>query len=73
MLFVFVLLIVFLFNIIKEDNIVSVAEKRKLQLMPDITFSSILDGRFSSEFDNYTIEDGDSCITRLNKEFEDLD
>lgn len=29
--------------------------------------------KMANVFDNYTIEDGDSCITRLNKEFEDLD
>ena len=53
-LFGFILLSVFLFNIICKDNEISLSEKRKLQLMPDVSFESIFDGSFFDNFDKYS-------------------
>lgn len=45
---------VFIVNILKEDTIISVFEKRKLEQMPDFSINGVLDGSFFKKFDNYT-------------------
>lgn len=53
-LFAVILLVVFIANILKEDKLISISEKRSLDQMPNFNISDILDGSFFKNFDNYT-------------------
>ena len=52
-IFLFIILGIFFLNIIKKDEDISLAERRKLEKMPDISIDKILSGKFSDDFENY--------------------
>ena len=62
MFLVFIILI-FLINIIKKDDTISIAERRKLEQLPSFSISKLLDGTFFKKFDLYVT---DQFIQRQN-------
>lgn len=58
-----IVILVFFANLIKKDNEISIAERRKLASFPEFTISKIFDGTFFSKFDNYVT---DQFISREN-------
>lgn len=57
--FLFIIIIVFIINIIKKDTTISISERRKLQQFPKFSISSLLNGNFFKEFENYTMDQFD--------------
>lgn len=47
---------VFIINVFKKDNDISVSERRKLEQFPKLSISSIFDGSFFKKFDNYSTD-----------------
>lgn len=62
MFLVFIILI-FLINIMKKDDTISIAERRKLEQLPSFSISKLLDGTFFKKFDLYVT---DQFIQRQN-------
>lgn len=62
MFLVFIILI-FLINIIKKDDTISIAERRKLEQLPSFSISKLLDGTFFKKIDLYVT---DQFIQRQN-------
>ncbi len=54
--FSFILIAFFFGNIIKKDETISVAERRKLAQFPTITFKKLENGKVAEEFDKYTVD-----------------
>ena len=54
--FIFVLLIVFVSNIIKKDEKISIAERRNLAQFPKITLENLAEGKVSEDFDKYSVD-----------------
>lgn len=54
--FLFVIIIIMIINIIKEDTEISLSERRKLTAFPEISFSKIIDGSFIEQFEKYTMD-----------------
>lgn len=50
------ILLIFIINIVKKDDLVSLSERRKLAQFPSISLKSILDGSFFDKFDKYTTD-----------------
>ena len=46
----------FLMNVIKEDEQISISERRKLASFPEVSISKIFDGTFFKKFDDYTTD-----------------
>ena len=42
-------------NIIKKDEIISIAERRKLEQFPSVSISQIINGTFFNKFDNISL------------------
>lgn len=55
-IFLFTIIVLFLINIIKKDTDISVAERRKLATMPELTTKSLFDGTYSKKFDSYVTD-----------------
>lgn len=55
-IFLFTVISLFLINIIKEDTDISVAERRKLATMPELTTKSLFDGTYFKKFDSYVTD-----------------
>ena len=55
-IFLFTIIALFLINIIKEDTDISVAERRKLATMPELTTKSLFDGTYFKNFDYYVTD-----------------
>lgn len=54
--FCFLLIVVFIANILKKDISVSTVERRKLASFPKINKEEIFNGKFSSKFENYAMD-----------------
>lgn len=54
--FVFILFLVLFLNILKEDEIISNSERRKLATFPKISFKNITSSKFSEEFEKYAMD-----------------
>ena len=54
--FIFIIIMVFLLNIISKDKDISTSERRRLSKIPKITFSKLINGDTSNEFENYTVD-----------------
>ena len=54
--FLFTVISLFLINVIKEDTDISVAERRKLATMPELTTKSLFDGTYFKKFDSYVTD-----------------
>lgn len=61
--FIFILVIIFICNLLKNDAEISISERRKMAQFPEITTKNLLDGNFSKSFDKYTT---DQIIQRDN-------
>ncbi|MDY2804356.1 MAG: DHHW family protein [Bacilli bacterium] len=55
-IFLFTIIALFLINIIKEDTDISIAERRKLATMPELTTKSLFDGTYFKNFDYYVTD-----------------
>ena len=55
-MFLFVLIIIMIINILKEDVDISLSERRKLTAFPEINFSKLIDGSFINQFEKYTMD-----------------
>ena len=55
-IFLFTVISLFLINVIKEDPDISVAERRKLATMPELTTKSLFDGTYFKKFDSYVTD-----------------
>lgn len=54
--FVFVIVVIFISNILKDEIDISQAERRKLAKFPKVNISTIFNGKFADEFENYTMD-----------------
>ena len=54
--FLFTIISLFLINVIKKDTDISIAERRKLATMPELTTKSLLDGTYFKKFDSYVTD-----------------
>ena len=55
-IFLFTVISLFLINVIKEDTDISIAERRKLATMPELTTKSLFDGTYFKKFDSYVTD-----------------
>ena len=55
-IFLFTVISLFLINVIKEDTDISLAERRKLATMPELTTKSLFDGTYFKKFDSYVTD-----------------
>ena len=56
LVFLITIISLFLINVIKEDTDISVAERRKLATMPELTTKSLFDGTYFKKFDSYVTD-----------------
>ena len=56
LVFLFTIISLFLINVIKKDTDISIAERRKLATMPDLTIKSLFDGTYFKKFDSYVTD-----------------
>lgn len=54
--FLSLIILIFVFNILKQDTKISLTERRKLAKFPEITAKRIINGTFSEEFEKYTTD-----------------
>lgn len=54
--FILILLIIFLANILKPNQEISIVERRKLAQFPEITFKKLINGDVSKQLDKYTVD-----------------
>ena len=54
--FVFIIVIFFIANIIKKDDTISIAERRKLEQFPQISAKTVFNGTFFNKFNKYTTD-----------------
>ena len=55
-LFAIIIILSFFINIIKKDEIISIAERRKLEQFPVFSISKLFNGTFFKKFDKYTTD-----------------
>lgn len=55
-MFMIALIGVFILNVLTEDTIVSVSERRKLEQFPKYSFTNLTNGTFFSKFDTYVTD-----------------
>ena len=56
LVFLFTIISLFLINVIKKDTDISIAERRKLATMPELTTKSLFDGTYFKKFDSYVTD-----------------
>ncbi|WP_308609433.1 DHHW family protein [uncultured Eubacterium sp.] len=56
LVFVFTIISLFLINVIKKDTDISIAERRELATMPELTTKSLFDGTYFKKFDSYVTD-----------------
>ena len=54
--FIFTIIVLFIANIVKEDMPISITERRKLQIFPNFSVSSLMNGTFIDKFEDYTMD-----------------
>ena len=54
--FVFIIVFFFIANIIKKDDTISIAERRKLEQFPQISAKTVFNGTFFNKFNKYTTD-----------------
>lgn len=54
--FVFIIIIFFIANIMKKDDTISIAERRKLEQFPQISAKAVFNGIFFDKFNKYTTD-----------------
>ena len=55
-IFLFTAISLFWIDVIKEDTDISIAERRKLATMPELTTKSLFDGTYFKKFDSYVTD-----------------
>lgn len=55
-IFLFTIISLFLINVIKKDTDISIAERRRLATMPELTTKSLFDGTYFKKFDSYVTD-----------------
>ena len=55
-MFITILIVVLIINILKKDEIISVAERRKLASFPEFSISKLFDKSFINDFEKYTMD-----------------
>lgn len=55
-IFVLIIVSMLIINIVKEDTLISISERRKLEQFPKFSFSSLVNGSFFNKFDTYTTD-----------------
>lgn len=70
--FVFIISLLFLMNLLKNDTEFSKSERRKLAKFPAVTVKNIFDGTFSEKFEKYTTDQiiGREEFRKLKSELE---
>ena len=53
LLFSSFIITIFIINLIKKDDEISISERRKLEQFPDISTKTVFDGTFFKKFDSY--------------------
>ena len=56
LVFLITIISLFLINIIKKDTDISIAERRKLATMPELTTKNLFDGTYFKSFDSYVTD-----------------
>ena len=56
LVFLITIISLFLINVIKKDTDISIAERRKLATMPELTTKSLFDGTYFKKFDSYVTD-----------------
>ena len=56
LVFLFTIISLFFINVIKKDTDISIAERRKLATMPELTTKSLFDGTYFKKFDSYVTD-----------------
>ena len=56
LVFLFTIISLFLINVIKKDTDISIAERRKLATMPELTIKSLFDGTYTKKLDSYVTD-----------------
>lgn len=54
--FIFILILFLILNILKKDDLISIAERRKLASFPKVSKESLASGEFADEFDDYSAD-----------------
>lgn len=54
--FLFVIIIVLIANIMKENTLISLSERRRLQQFPEFSVKTLFNGSFFEKFDKYTMD-----------------
>ena len=54
--FLVIIIGLFFVNLIKPDDAVSYSERRRLAQFPELSFQTLMDGKFSGGFDKYTVD-----------------
>ena len=54
--FVAILMLFFLANIVKQDQVISITERRKLAQFPEITLKTLTNGEVSKKIEDYTVD-----------------
>lgn len=54
--FFFILLTIFLANVMKKDVPISIAERRKLATFPELTAKEVWNGKLTDEFETYAVD-----------------
>lgn len=55
-LFIFTISVVLIMNIVKKDNEISIAERRKLAKFPELSMEKFYNGELREQFDKYTMD-----------------
>ena len=56
LVFLFTIISLFLINVTIKDTDISIAERRKLATMPELTTKSLFDGTYFKKFDSYVTD-----------------
>lgn len=55
-LFVSIIVVVCVVNVFKEDTLISISERRKLEQLPEVTVKTLFDGTYFKKLDSYTTD-----------------
>lgn len=56
LLFFIIIFSIFIINVVKEEQTISLTERRELAKFPKITLSNIINGKFFNEFENFSMD-----------------
>ena len=54
--FLFVIIVVLIFNFMKKDTEISLSERRRLEKFPEFSIEELLKGDFFEKFEKYTMD-----------------